>query len=68
MSKKRNTIKLEKERFTFYVPVGRKAEIEKMAYKAGFNGTSFMNYLVNNYEKELEIQKIYKESQEKGDN
>ncbi|HBI7095727.1 hypothetical protein P5E99_15785 [Clostridium perfringens] len=65
MAQKRNTIKLEKERFTFYVPKGRKAQIEKMAYDSGFNGTSFMNYLINNYEKELEIQKIYKDSQKK---
>lgn len=62
MVKKRNTIKLEKERFTFYVPVGRKREIEEMAYKAGFNNTSFMNFLINNYEKELKVNKIlYKE-------
>lgn len=61
MVQKRNTIKLEKERFTFYVPKGRKQEIEQMAYKAGFNCTSFINFLINNYEKELEIQKIYKE-------
>lgn len=62
MTKKRNTIKVEKERFTFYVPKGRKQEIEQMAYKAGFNNTSFMNYLINNYEKELKVEKIlYKE-------
>lgn len=58
MVKKRDRLKVEKERFTFYVPVGRKAEIEAMAYKAGFNGTSFMNYLINNYEKELKVNKM----------
>lgn len=62
MVQKRNTIKVEKERFTFYVPKGRKREIEQMAYEAGFNNTSFINFLINNYEKELKVQKmLYKE-------